>query len=78
MEHDLLLFIDILCALLLLPASVTALSAGEVVALKDMQAEWGVQLGWTGTPSCSWRGITCDALENVIIMCVLTLAFFLL
>ena len=55
-----------------------ALSAGEVVALKDMQAEWGPQMNWTGIPSCSWPGIICDAAGNVIQMYVLLLPFFLL
>jgi hypothetical protein len=38
-----------------------SLDDGEVEALKDMQAEWGAQLGWRGAPSCSWRGVTCDS-----------------
>ena len=49
--------------------SVLALDTGEVVALKDMQAEWGAELDWAGSPSCSsWSGITCDAAGNVIEM----------
>ena len=31
-----------------------------------MQAEWGTQFGWTGSPSCSWYGIFCDSERNVI------------
>ena len=53
-----------------------ALSAGEVVALKDMQAEWGPQMNWTGIPSCSWPGIICDAAGNVIQMYVYVVAIF--
>ena len=40
--------------------SVLALTSGEIVALKDMQAEWGTQLNWIGAPSCDWLGISCD------------------
>lgn len=52
-------------------SKVDALSDGEIVALKDMQAEWGSQLGWTGSPSCSWSGVICDSLGNVIKLYVL-------
>lgn len=55
--------------------SVFALDSGEIVALKDMQAEWGAQLGWTGPPSCSWYGIICDSNGNVVQMCVFFLHF---
>lgn len=48
--------------------SILALDAGEIVALKDMQAEWGSQLGWTGNPSCNWQGIQCDNAGNVFDM----------
>ena len=46
--------------------SVAALSDGEIIALKDMQAEWGTQLGWAGP----WPGITCDSNRNVITLYV--------
>mmetsp|Transcript_15785 Transcript_15785/g.47378 ORF Transcript_15785/g.47378 Transcript_15785/m.47378 type:complete len:190 (-) Transcript_15785:85-654(-) len=45
----------------LLCGSAVALDAGEIVALKDMQAEWGTQLGWQGTPSCDWTHVRCDS-----------------
>jgi hypothetical protein len=56
------------CLLLLGLATtgVHALDSGEVVALKDMQLEWGQQLGWTGAPSCEWAGITCDGEGYVV------------
>ena len=60
-----------LITLLLAANQVNALDAGEVVTLKDMQAEWGPQLGWTGSPSCSWNGVTCDPEGNVIGLYVL-------
>ena len=60
-----------LITLLLAANQVSALDAGEVSALKDMQAEWGTQLGWTGSPSCSWNGVTCDPEGNVIGLYVL-------
>jgi len=50
--------------------SVYALSDGEVIALKDMQAEWGNQLGWTGSPNCGWHGLTCNSNGNLIGMYV--------
>ena len=40
---------------------VVALNPGEVTTLKDMQREWGSQLGWTGSPSCNWKGVICDS-----------------
>jgi hypothetical protein len=48
------------CLLLfgLVIAGVHALDSGEVVALQDMQLEWGQKLGWTGAPSCEWTGIS--------------------
>lgn len=52
------------------PFSLQALGQGEIIALKDMQTEWGTQLGWVGNPSCSWKGITCDANGNVTFLCV--------
>ena len=51
--------------------SVLALDPGEIVALKDMQAEWGTQLGWTGDPQCSWQGIGCNSVGHVTRMYVL-------
>jgi hypothetical protein len=46
-----------------------ALDAGEIDALKDMQQEWGEQMGWTGVPSCNyWRGINCDRNGHVLQM----------
>lgn len=59
-----------LCILLsisfnLLSTPTHALTDGETIGLKDMQAEWGSQTGWTGAPSCSWAGITCDPAGNV-------------
>ena len=60
-----------LITLLLVTNQVNALDAGEVTALKDMQAEWGTQLGWTGSPSCTWYGVTCDSEGNVIDLYVL-------
>ena len=65
-----ILLFSLLCALLLLPTSTSALSAGEVIGLKAMQSEWGAQLDWNGSPSCSWSGISCDAAGNVDQMCV--------
>ena len=44
---------------------VTALDAGEVMALTDMQQEWGSQLGWTGSPTCNWNGLRCDSNGHV-------------
>src|SRR3989338_10810406 len=38
---------------------IVALDRGEKAALTDMQAEWGTQLGWTGSPKCSWLGVEC-------------------
>ena len=69
------IFLFSLLSAFLLPASATALSTGEVIALKDMQAEWGVQLGWTGSPSCFWQGIFCNDAGNVIQMCVVLFLF---
>ena len=60
-----------LITLLLAANQVSALDAGEVSALKDMQAEWGTQLGWTGSPSCSWKGVICDSEGNVFELYVL-------
>jgi hypothetical protein len=56
------------CLLLLFLAAtgVHALDAGEVVALKDMQQEWGQKLGWTGAPSCKWAKITCNSKGHVV------------
>src|SRR3989338_11561733 len=62
-----------LITLLLAPNQVSALDDGEVSALKDMQAEWGTQLGWTGSPSCSWNGVTCNQKGNVFELYVLFL-----
>ena len=39
--------------------------------VKDMQAEWGTQLGWTGSPSCSWIGVHCNSEGNVVDLYVL-------
>ena len=63
-------FISMMLMLLMNFNSVAALSDGEIIALKDMQAEWGTQLGWAGPPSCSWPGITCDSNGNVITLYV--------
>ena len=52
------------------PDSILALDPGEIVGLKDMQAEWGTQLGWTGSPSCQWKGVTCNLFGNVIALYV--------
>src|SRR3989338_3039237 len=60
-----------LITLLLVTNQVSALDDGEVIALKDMQAEWGTQLVWTGSPSCAWNGVTCDQNGNVIELYVL-------
>ena len=60
-----------LITLLLATNQVNALDAGEVIALKDMQAEWGTQLGWTGSPSCTWNEVSCDSEGNVIGLYVL-------
>ena len=62
-----------LITLLLAANQVNALDDGEVSALKDMQAEWGTQLGWTGSPSCSWNGVTCNQKGNVFELYVLFL-----
>ena len=62
-----LLSIQILMMMFLINLNhVNALSDGEIIALKDMQLEWGTQLGWTGSPSCDWRGIACNGYGNVI------------
>ena len=53
--------------------SVLALDPGEIVALKDMQAEWGTRLDWTGEPSCSWRHISCNSDDHVTEMYALFL-----
>jgi hypothetical protein len=55
-----------LLLLCLVTTGVHALDAGEVVALKDTQLEWGQQLGWTGAPSCEWAGITCNSKRHVV------------
>ena len=47
---------------------VAALYPTEIIALQDMQAEWGPQLDWYGTPSCSWAHLTCDANLNVVVL----------
>ena len=60
-----------LITLLLAANQVNALDAGEVVTLKDMQAEWGPQLGWTGSPSCSWNGVSCNQEGHVTDLYVL-------
>ena len=60
-----------LITLLLAANQVNTLDAGEVAALKDMQAEWGTQLGWRGSPSCFWNGVYCDSEGNVIELYVL-------
>ena len=60
-----------LITLLLVANQVNALDGGEVTALKDMQAEWGTQLGWTGSPSCSWIGVHCNSEGNVVDLYVL-------
>ena len=57
---------------------VTALDTGEVTALKDMQAEWGTQLGWTGAPSCQWKGVTCDSSGHVTRLYVAHFSAFIL
>src|SRR3989338_7202832 len=54
-----------LVALILFINQVKALDDREVIALKEMQAEWN-PIEWTGSPSCSWYGITCDPEGNVI------------
>jgi hypothetical protein len=55
------------CLLLfcLAATGVHALDAGEVVALKDMQLEWGQQIGWTGAPNCEWEGISCSSMGHI-------------
>ena len=61
-----------LITLLLATTQVSALDAGEVIALKDMQAEWGTQLGWTGSPSCNlWNGVYCNLEGHVFELYVL-------
>jgi hypothetical protein len=55
-----------LLLLFLVTCGVHALDAGEVVALKDMQLEWGQKLGWTGAPSCEWAGIACNSMGHVV------------
>jgi len=64
--------------LLLATNQVNALDDGEVTALKDMQAEWGTQLGWTGSPSCNWTGVSCNTEGNVIELYVPHQLFLLL
>jgi hypothetical protein len=56
------------CLILLcfVATGVHALDTGEVVALKDMQLEWGQQMGWTGAPSCEWASITCDGEGHLV------------
>ena len=43
----------------------SALDPEEIQALQDMQAEWNLT-SWTGPPSCSWLGITCDANSHIV------------
>ena len=50
----------LLITLLLVTSQVNALDLGEIIALKDTQAEWGTQLGWTGSPSCTLSGVSED------------------
>src|SRR3989338_6028563 len=42
-----------------------ALDPNEIQALLDMQAEWNMTT-WTGSPSCSWSGITCDTNGHIV------------
>ena len=65
-RNSLVMMLMIICA-----TQVNALGPGEVSTLKDMQAEWGTQLGWTGSPSCNWTGVSCDSEGNVIELYVL-------
>jgi Leucine-rich repeat (LRR) protein len=44
---------------------VHALSDGEVASLNALASVWGDRLGWTGKPSCKWRGIDCTLLGHV-------------
>ena len=49
---------------------VVALDAGEVMALTDMQQEWGSRLRWTGSPSCNWNYLYCDSNGHVYLLYV--------
>src|SRR3989338_8929258 len=55
---------------------IVALDRGEKAALTDMQAEWGRQLGWTGSPRCSWLGLDC-VFGHVHQLCELNFTFLL-
>jgi Leucine Rich Repeat len=61
----LLLTALLLCVMPHTELLVQALDSGEVGALRDMQAEWGAQLGWTGAPSCEWYGVDCNHAGHV-------------
>src|SRR3989338_82933 len=72
-RNSLVMMLMIICA-----TQVNALGPGEVSTLKDMQAEWGTQLGWTGSPSCNWTGVSCNTEGNVIELYVPHQLFLLL
>ena len=42
-----------------------ALDSYEVAALKDLQAQFGTALLWSGEPSCKWNGVSCTSDSHV-------------